>query len=201
MARIALPLLALSICAVAAVSIAIYHNSRRIDIREHPLTSPLSVSITTDAALRLSDGRTLAIAGIQLPSSEPARTAAVQCMNVAIRQGVEIRSTLPDGSAFFICEPRFHNWCGTGRTSGWYLPVGLSELLITTGHATIDPNASLPDLDHKRLLAAQRIAADRAATLPIHVSETSIRCACGEQELHNLDALIANNILPYAPKP
>lgn len=161
---------------VTGVCLFLKFDTRRYDVRDRPLAHPIVVSSVGDGVLHLADGRALRPAGIAFPSDPAARETAMTLLRIATKQGVEVRSDLGDGSAFLTCEPRFYNWCGTGRIKGWYIPCGLSELLVTTGHGTIDAHASIAPVDLARLHAAERLGSERGdVSQPVPFIESGVR--------------------------
>jgi hypothetical protein len=149
----------LSAIAVVA-TVALWPPPRRYDKREHPLAHPIAASVTPNGAVRLADGRELRPAGIVLPEGVDQRAQSLAVMSAAVRQGVEVRAVLDDGSAFFVCEPRFNNWCGTGRLGGVYAQCGLSELLVVAKCASVDPTAKVTEADERRLRTAAGLSKD-----------------------------------------
>ena len=161
---------------ITGVCLFFKFDTRRYDVRDRPLAHPIAISSVSDGVLHLADGRALHPAGITFPTEPAAREAAMSVLRLSTRQGVEVRSDLGDGSAFLTCEPRFYNWCGTGQIKGWYIPCGLSELLVTTGYAMVNPKAGIAPNDLARLHAAEQLRRERADSgQPVPFIESGIR--------------------------
>ena len=198
--RIAIPFVVVLV-ALGAVSFVQIVGLPNYDVRDHRLAHPISVAtVTDDGNIHLADGRTFRPAGVGFPADPKARDAALQFMRLAVKQGVELRSDPGDGSAWITCEPRFYNWCGTGRVRGWYIPCGLSELLVASGHATIEPTAQLAAHDAERLRVADLLAeTNDTRKNPTPTIATGIRCGSVEKDVARIDELIEMDLYSNRP--
>lgn len=124
--------------------------------RDRPLVSPIQVTNVREGTITLADGRAFRLAGIRRSQDVTAQDYD-KALRIVVAQGVILVRDLGDGSAMFIAEPKFYNWCGTRnadgipwkRCAGWYLRCPVSELLIHTKYA-------IPDLDQAGLTARER---------------------------------------------
>ncbi|MFT5422384.1 MAG: hypothetical protein ACI89L_000141 [Phycisphaerales bacterium] len=114
--------------------------------RKHPLQNPFSVTTVNNGILSLADGRSLTLAGIS-PAGGVSQEEYDEFLQVAVLQGVKIVNEYSDGSASFVAEPKFYNWCGNSsdRWAGNYTQVPLAEFAIIAGFAM--PSAQLDDFD------------------------------------------------------
>ena len=134
---------------------------RDVWTREHPLTSPIAVVSVKDGVVTLSDGRSFAPAGVERAQIiTPAKYD--EALAAATDQGVEVLLDLGSGRAALMCEPKFHNTCGTrgykGDRHAWWaggtFGCRLSEFLIYSGYATITTGKpELPPREQWRLEA------------------------------------------------
>jgi len=125
--------------------------------REHPLVDAISIVDIREGAITLADGRTFRLAGIA-PAPGVSADAFADALRTITAQGVTVLRDLGDGRAFLLAEPKFYNWCGTGRWPGMYLQCPVSELLIQSGYAE-------PDLTHPSLTAREQWRLEGAAHL------------------------------------
>lgn len=119
--------------------------SRDVWERKSPLVNPISVTAVCDGIMRLDDGRELRPAGIRRRTSVSPRDFD-KALRTMTAQGVIVLRDLGDGRAFLLAEPKFSNSCGTRkglisvRWAGAFIPCRMSELLVRTGYAEVDPD-------------------------------------------------------------
>ena len=140
-----------------ALTMVVLMYTRTITIwrwkRENPLQNPIAVRSVSNGLITLSNGRTLAPAGVRKRDVVSPQDYD-HALRAATAQGVVIVHDLGDGRAFLKAEPMFYNWCGTGNYKwgiGWagsYLQVTLSEFLVYAGYA--DPEPSPINLDQRQ---------------------------------------------------
>lgn len=117
--------------------------------RPAPLIDAVSAFSVENGMVTLADGRSLRPAGVEPSVSGEQFDDA---LGIATAQGVVVTKDLGDGSAILMVEPKFYNWCGTGRMAGRYLPVDLSAVLVERGYAKLDPSYEFLNHDHAVLL-------------------------------------------------
>ncbi len=132
-----------------------YTNRPRVWYRSAPLANAIQVVDIKDGIVMLVDGRAFQPAGTQ-----PIVSAGLydEALRIATAQGVVVEEEFGEGLARLTVEPRFYNWCGTGRLGGRYLVLGLSELLVARGFAdpVVPPACVNQDLS-ATLIAIQSI--------------------------------------------
>jgi hypothetical protein len=103
------------------------------------LVNPIEVKGWTAAGLDLSDGRSVALLGVE---ALPIQSSV---LSEVVRQGVEIT---PDGQVYGLVK--VHHWCGNDPVREHLARVNLSDLLVFLGEVT--PVKPLGETQ-KRLLA------------------------------------------------
>lgn len=130
-------------------------------VRNNPLKSPVAVQSIDGATLVTAQGR-YALAGVSLPTDARMRSRALEFLQTAAAQGIEITRSDPATRRSLVrCEPRIHHWCGNDAVAAHYQQFNLNELIIATGFAHFDAGDEWISAEERLRLAGAQAAAEQ----------------------------------------